>query len=1138
MRRILLSKAFIIPVGLLILYTLGGFFLAPYLVRHYGPEIAQDRLQRNAHIGKVRVNPFLFTLEAGDVELAEPDGTPIGAFKRLLIDFELSSLMRWAWTFRQIALDNPQINIVIEADGGLNLAKLAPAQPNQAEAADVRPPRLLFQNIEVSGGEIDITDRRQSSPATLAFQPLDIRLTDISTLPERKGPYTLAATTPDGESINWTGEIFLHPFRSTGHITLDNIKVASLWEFVRDSLAIDRPSGALHFNTNYTVDLSGSSPKLALEDAATRLAGMSLKLTGAETAFFTARQLELNATRFDLAARQLEIGKLSLTGGGVNVAVDQEGNLNLQRIVRQTVGDGTRPQRAIRKSEPKATNGREERSWAVRVGTFDITESALTYRDLSRTPALDAGLGDITVTLSAEAGAAAAETQMRLNGISVAAKKMHAGLLGSPEPALRVDRLALEGGVFDLGQRLVTLSRVGLDGGQVDLIRDADGGINLTQLLAPPQSGALRRESDEAAVEGKPWRFAVKTIELSRFTNVIFDRSVKTEAPLLTLNPVDVLLTEVDGKSPMGFKADIKIDAGGSVAAAGTLDPSGPTVESRIDVTALALTPLQPYIDSVANLEMHSGELSSQGTLRYGMKDAGADLAYDGGLKLAKLRLTESGSKDTLLGWQMLKTDQLKLRLDPNRLDVREVSIDRPIGQLIIGEDGSVNLVQVFKNQSPAAGSPTVTGTSKAADGSVFPVSIQRLRIDNGILDFADLSLRPQFGTKIHDLGGVVTGISSTAESRAQVQLEGNVDDYGLSKIGGEINIFDPVAFTDIDMMFQNVEMTNLTPYSGKFAGRKIDSGKLSLNLEYKIDNGRLLGDNQIVVDRLKLGQRVDSPEATNLPLDLAVALLEDANGVIDIGLPVRGDLNDPKFSFGHLIGKALVNLITKIATAPFRVLGALVGGGAGENFDAIAFEPGDTAVPAPEREKLKKLAEALQKRPQLKLEVQGRYSTEIDGKEIKGLSVRRAVAERLGTKLEMDEDPGPLDYGQPETRQALEALFKERFGAPELKALEDSLAKESVAAAPSASQPPAAEKAEDPGRLSKALYARLVENEPVPETMLTELAEARASAIVAALTGDGGVAPERLSTKPPDPLPKDAPVSAKLFLIVARKSS
>lgn len=1138
LRRILLSKAFIITVGLLIMYTLGGFFLAPFLVRHYVPQITQNLLQREAHIGKVHINPFLFTLEADDFELTETDGTPIGAFKRLLVDFELSSLIRWAWTFRQVTLDDPLVNLVIGTDGALNLAKLAPKGPHQAEEPDARPPRLLLQDISVSGGAIDIIDRRQSSPATLAFRPFDIRLTDISTLPDRKGPYTLVATTSDGESINWAGKISLHPFRSTGNLTLDNIKVASLWEFIRDSVAIDSPTGILHFNTNYELDLSGPSPQLTLDGVATRLTGLSLRLSGAEVPFFTSKQVVLSATRFDLATRQLEIGKLSLNGGDVNVDVDQEGNLNLQRIIRQTTGQGARPQSIVQKNEPPAPNGREESSWSAKVGAVDITETALKYQDSSRTPGLDAGLGDITVTLSAEVVAAAAETRVRLNGISVAAKKMHAGLPGSSEPAVRVDRLALEDGAFDLGQRLLTLSRIDFDGGHVDVVREAGGEINLMQLLAPPQSGAVRRGSEEAAVEGKPWRYAVKTIETSGITTALYDRTVKADGPLLSLNPLDVSLTDVDGKSPIGFKADIKIDSGGSVTAAGTLDPSGPTVESRIDVAAVVLTPLQPYIDSVAKLDLHSGELSSHGALRYGMKDLGADLAYDGGLNLAKLRLTESGSKDTLLGWQALKTDQFKLRLTPNRIEVKEIKLDRPIGQLIIGEDRSVNLVKVFKTEPQAAGSPSGAVPPKAAGGNAFPVSIQKLRIDKGILDFADLSLTPQFGTKIHELGGLVTGMSSTPNSRAQVQLEGNVDEYGLAKIGGEINVFDPVAFTNIDMIFQNVEMTGLTPYSGKFAGRKIDSGKLSLNLEYKIDNGKLLGENQIVVDKIKLGQPVKSPEAVNLPLDLAVALLEDADGVIDIGLPVRGDINDPKFSFGQLIGKALVNLITKIATAPFRVLGAIVGGATGENFDAIAFEPGDAAVPAPEREKLKKLAAALQKRPQLTLDVQGRYSTEIDGKELKGLSVRRAVAERLGTKLEIDEDPGPIDYGKPETQRALEAMFAERFGAAQLKELQDSLEKDEDKAAQPAIQTPQTKKAVDPGQLSKAIYARLVESEPVPETVLTELAEARARAIVAALTGDGGVAPARLSTKPPEPLPKDAPVTAKLSLTLARKPS
>jgi hypothetical protein len=214
--------------------------------------------------------------------------------------------------------------------------------------------------------------------------------------------------------------------------------------------------------------------------------------------------------------------------------------------------------------------------------------------------------------------------------------------------------------------------------------------------------------------------------------------------------------------------------------------------------------------------------------------------------------------------------------------------------------------------------------------------------------------------------------MSSDRGARAQVQIEGRVDDYGMSKINGEINFFEPAVYTDMSVLFRNLEMTRLTPYSGKFVGRRIDSGKLSLDLKYFIEDGKLKGDNQIIVERIQLGEKIESPDAVSLPLNLAIAILEDADGVIDIGLPVSGDLADPKFRYGQLIWKAFTNLITKLATAPFRALGALFGGNS-ETLDAIIFESGSVALLPPEVEKLTNLAKALEKRPHLKLIIQER---------------------------------------------------------------------------------------------------------------------------------------------------------------------
>jgi len=394
-------------------------------------------------------------------------------------------------------------------------------------------------------------------------------------------------------------------------------------------------------------------------------------------------------------------------------------------------------------------------------------------------------------------------------------------------------------------------------------------------------------------------------------------------------------------------------------------------------------------------------------------------------------------------------------------------------------------------------------------------------------VDFTDLSLPLPFGTKIHELKGNVVGISSAKGARAQVKLAGRVDDYGTARIDGELNTADPTAFLDIGVVFKNVEMTNLTPYSGKFAGRKIDSGKLSVDLQYKIDNQQLAGDNQIVVDRLSLGEKVKSPDAVNLPLDLALALLKDASGVIELGLPVKGSLDSPEFSFGGLIGKAIVNLLTKIVTSPFRALAALIPGGDEEKFKSIAFEPGRANIPPPEKEKLVNLAAAMQKRPQLKLVVQGGYHAENDGERLRRHAVRRKLAERLAEEKTgaAGEAEMPVDFSGSETTRALEALYAERFGAEALKSVKEEIKAAAGQSLEKGGQAPA----EDPGQLAKRLFGQLAEVEPLPETALVQLADQRAQAIVADL--QGSLPAERLGVTPSKASGKSASPEASLTL-------
>jgi hypothetical protein len=1111
------------------LYTLAGFFLAPHLVTTYGPKYIQDYLNHPANIGKVRINPFIFTFECNDFSLAGSQGYPILEFRRLFVDFELSSLFSWAWTFREISLDDPGMNVVVEPDGTLNLNRLLALAGSETDSAKtVSPPvRLVLHNINITDGEIDITDQRQSTPATVKLLPLNLHLENISTLPEREGPYSLVTTIGGGETVRWSGEISLAPLSSEGRIAFENIQISTAWKFGRDAVNIKAPDGRISFSTAYRFELAEKFPQLHLEELTFGLDDLRLALTGEDTSFFELQQVRLGDGTFDLESRTLDVGYLTVNGGKAVVDIDPSGKVNLLHVMRSGASDNRKrlklpPRIADQQSPPE-----QDDPWQVSLNRVNVDNIVLDY-NRNVAPVLHGDIADVDVQLAARIKIGAGAPQISAYDITSAIADMTVRTGETADPMVIIDRMETENGQLSLDRRNLIVSRAALDGGHVNLVRTESGGINLIDLITPTDSREIQEIREKAIKEVKKYTFQIDHVEVNNLTTAIADRTTGQQGPIINVDIINASLNNIDGKSLMPFEAELALKEGGRINAGGTLNPAPPSLEAEIAVTDVALKPFQAYLDPVVDLRLDSGAFSTSGKFQYKTEKLPSDLAYDGGFGLTKLRLVQPGDTETLLGWKSMKTSDFKIRLNPNNLAIGEVKISRPEGKLIILDDGSINMARVFKNQ--AKEKPVESTPPERPKTDPFPFHIAKLRVDDGIMEFADLSLRPQFGSRIHNLEGAVIGASSAQNARAQIEFKGAVDKYGQVKIDGEINMFDPKGFTDISMDFRNVEMSNLTPYSGKFAGRRIDSGKLSLDLEYKIEKSALLGENQVIVDRLVLGEEIESPEATNLPLDFAIALMEDENGRIDIGLPVSGDLDNPEFHYGSLLWKALTNMIGKLVTSPFRALGGMFGD-KDRQYDAVLFEAGDAELPPPEKEKLLELAEALKKRPQLKLIVQGRYSLETDGKQIKSLIVRRNLANRRSVELGPEEDPGPVDFSNPDTQKALEDMFVERFSDSELEELINSLqpVPENNAKDKAKKAPP--EKALDPGLISKTLFHRMVESEPLPESVLVELAANRASAIISELTVEGMVPEENLSQRAPEAKEDEGPVTAKLEL-------
>jgi hypothetical protein len=325
--------------------------------------------------------------------------------------------------------------------------------------------------------------------------------------------------------------------------------------------------------------------------------------------------------------------------------------------------------------------------------------------------------------------------------------------------------------------------------------------------------------------------------------------------------------------------------------------------------------------------------------------------------------------------------------------------------------------------------------------------------------------------------------------------------------------VFRPKSFADLTVVFRNVPMASLTPYSATFAGRRIVAGTMDLDLHYAIDRSVLVGENRVVLHKLQLGERVESVGAMRLPLDLAIAILSDSEGRIDIALPVRGNVDSPEFSYGHLVWQALVTVITKVVTSPFRALAGLFGGEAeAEKLGAVLFEPGRDTVPPPEREKLQRVAEMLAKRERLKVTVHGGYEPKTDGEALRALHVRRDLARRLGVKVSPDEDPGPAALDQAKTQRTLEAMLTERGGGKAVEEFQSGYEKSTGTKGERANPVLALVGRGSADRaFYEALLRRLVETTPLADAELTALAGRRAEATARALKERAGTAAARV---------------------------
>lgn len=690
--------------------------------------------------------------------------------------------------------------------------------------------------------------------------------------------------------------------------------------------------------------------------------------------------------------------------------------------------------------------------------------------------------------------------------------------LGGPADLVTVPTLALTGITADTTTRRVGVAAVAAADGVVAAVLAPDGSLDLADLAGPAEPPAVTAPAGAPpapdADAGPDWTVAIDKLALTGFRVAITDQSV-TPAVTVALAPLALEATGLATAPGSVVRARLDTGVNDGATLAVTAETQLDTLATTADVTlaGLALAAFQPYVDAVASLAIRSGTLGVTGRVVATPAGNTTDLGFDGDVTVADLRAVDTVLDEDFLRFRALRLAGVSYRSAPAGLRVREVVATGPYARIIIGPDGVTNLDTILATPGaapPASAAPAVPAAASAPAGPALPVRIDLVRIADGSTNFADFSIQPRFAAGIEKLNGTVRGLSSDPAARAQVALDGQVDRFSPVTIRGEVNPLATETYLDLAMGFRNFELASFTPYSGRFAGYTIRQGKLTVDLKYLVADRRLTADHRIVIDQLELGDKVESPEAVGLPLKLAVALLKDRNGVIDLELPVQGSLDDPQFSVGPILWKAFVNLLTKAATAPFALLGSLVGGG--DEINRVEFAPGSAELAA---DAVAPLARALTERPGLALDVPAVYSPAGDGpvltaERLRGAVVRAKRRELTARKADPDAaDWAAISADPDDYLRQLTAAWRRAAG-PEAELPEPP------ATAPDGTPVPRGDPAPRIAALEAALRGQLAAG----DAEFFALARARAERVQSLLLEGTGIAPERVFLVSPAEVP------------------
>ena len=981
MRTAAFRRTCIALASLLLLYAVAGFFVLPAMIKSQVETQFPEKLHRRATLGKAEVNPFALTVTLRDFKLMEPQGDAVfAAFDTLSVNLSAESLWRLAPVVQQARLIGPQVRLVRQAAHRYNiddLIALAASQPPSPQ-----PARFSVNNVRIEAGRIDFHDLPERS--THSVTELFLGIPFVSSLPSQVNIFVepLLQAQVDGSPLLLKGKArpFADPKEAVVELNVDGLDLTRFVDYLPFEPGVAVRGARL--DTRLSVQFrqpKDAAPTVLLAGTASLKALQVAQRDGASLLKLPELAVELDHT--DVLGGRIALKKVRVDGLDAQLARGGDGRLNVEHVFAASA-----PRAPAPSSKPAPLH--------VALDELEIRNGAVRFTDAQSPRALQAGLEKV---------------------------------------GLKVRKLAV-----DTGRKTVDIGEIVSDEGAFFLRHGtpaAQGNAAAKDVAGPkPAAGASPRAS---------YAVRIGRFRIDRWSARVEEQS--PAGPLVTVAaPVSAAVDGFSTASAAPARVALKatVNKSGQLALDGNLGLAPFHTDLAVDANGVDILPLQPLIADRINLRVTRASLAAKGRLQL---DTGEDGALRGGYKgdasLNNLATVDETNGNDFLRWKSLSAGGLDVRLAPFALMADQLALNDFFARVIIDPSGRINLQDIARGEAgerrsltEAAPAARTTGAAQAATGRLPPISIRRLTFQGGRVRFSDNFIKPNYSASLTNLGGTVAGLSSDPSAVAGVDLRGEVNRAPLS-IVGRIHPLRENLLLDIQANVRGMELADLSPYAGRYIGYGIEKGKLSFEVAYRVENRQLSASNRLILDQLTLSEESASSAATKLPVKLAIALLKDRDGVIDVNVPIEGSLDDPQFSVGGIVLKVIGNAIVKAVSQPFALLGSVFHAGGDAQLSHVNFEPGRAAIPPAAERTLDTLAKALANRPALQLEITGWADAQADYEGMKRAAVDRKVRAMKQKDLlarGQAAELGSVSVGADEYSALLARVYKEeKFDKP-----------------------------------------------------------------------------------------------------------